>query len=150
MSSQFRLLYAEDDADDLELFQKAVLQSSLPIEVSFARDGIDLEKQISNDVIADLILLDVHLPFFDALEFVGRLRSNKLYEQVPLIIYSSYPLHRFLKKCIEAGANSYLVKPDNFTTIVETVEKIYFKTYHHNTFKGGFAGSTLKKDRFYL
>ncbi len=130
--------------EDLELFNEAVVATNLPIRVSHVKDGSKLVQHLLAGLKPNLILLDVHLPFFNAIDFVKDLKSKEGFKEIPIVIYSSYPIHRFFQSCIEAGASSYLVKPNCFVQWTQVVRDLYSNDYGMNASRwAGFNGRSI-------
>lgn len=73
-------------------------------------DGMEaLEVLPSSSV--DLVITDLNMPNIDGFELIRIIRSNEEYKEIPIIILSSLTANSEIKKGLECGANSYLVKP---------------------------------------
>jgi phosphoserine phosphatase RsbU/P len=59
----------------------------------------------------DLILLDVMMPDIDGIEACARIRSDKRYSTVPIIMVTSLADADSLANAFVAGANDYITKP---------------------------------------
>ena len=71
------------------------------------------------------VLLDLKLPKLDGFEVLEKIRQNKDFDAVPVVIHSSSAVPADITKAYLLGANSYLVKPIDFKehtkSITETV-----------------------------
>lgn len=68
----------------------------------------------------DLIISDVMMPEIDGLNFTQRIKQNKLWSHIPLILLSALHHEDDQVKGIESGAEAYVTKPFN----VKYLEKI--------------------------
>lgn len=85
-------------------------------EVIAAANQQDALKILSNDQI-DVIFLNMFLNGINSVTLLEKLKSNSDYQNIPIIMISSDDDTELLVKCIEAGAEDYLVKPLNQTIL---------------------------------
>jgi two-component system chemotaxis response regulator CheY len=89
-----------------------------------ACDGMDAIEKISTHASPiNLIITDLNMPNVDGYEFIATLRRNSKYNGIPIIILSSEEEDADKKRGIEAGANSYLVKPFKSSILLREVSK---------------------------
>lgn len=72
----------------------------------------------------DLIISDVMMPGIDGLTFVQKLKSNKLYNHIPLVLLSALNHEDDQVKGLEAGAEAYVTKPFNIQYLKKIVESL--------------------------
>ena len=116
------ILLAEDMLSTAML-EKNILES-VGYAVVIARDGKEaLEKAAQESF--DLVISDVLMPRMDGFELVSRLRKEKTYKEVPIIIVTTRESDADKRRGMEAGANAYLLKSD-FTSegLLETMERL--------------------------
>jgi adenylate cyclase len=65
----------------------------------------------------DLVLLDILMPELDGFQVLQRMRDEALLRTVPVIVVSSVDELDMIVRCIEAGADDYLIKPFNHTLL---------------------------------
>ena len=63
--------------------------------------------------IPDVIIADIEMPVMNGYEFIDQVRSSGFLSHVPLIILSGNDSSENRIRCLEAGADDYLVKPFN-------------------------------------
>jgi len=116
------ILLAEDTLTTAML-EKNILES-VGYSVVIARDGREALDKASQEKF-DLVISDVLMPQMDGFEFVTRLRKEKNYKDVPIIIVTTRESDEDKRKGMEAGANAYLLKSD-FTSegLLETMERL--------------------------
>jgi len=116
------ILLAEDTLTTAML-EKNILES-VGYSVVIARDGKEALEKASQEKF-DLVISDILMPRMDGFELVTRLRKEKHYKEVPIIIVTTRESDEDKRKGMEAGANAYLLKSD-FTSegLLETMERL--------------------------
>lgn len=136
--SNVSILIAEDDADDRFLMQTAWNESKSVEKIKFVENGIELLNYLHNlkESAGDIkypkfILLDLNMPKMDGREALKNLKSNMEFKKIPVIIFSTTKNEMEVKRCYDLGANTYVVKPVSFDSLVNTFQHIC--TYWFNT-----------------
>ena len=126
------VLLVEDSAYDAELTIRALKNNNLANEIFLATDGEDALNFIfcrdkyanrENTRSIKVILLDLKLPKLNGLEVLKEIRANPKTAKIPVVIVSSSKEDPDIEKAYELGANSYVVKPVDFTDFVLAIER---------------------------
>lgn len=127
-SQTVEVLLVEDSVDDAELTIRALRRRNLANSVYHAEDGLEaLEFLHGGDVSRPpprVILLDLKLPKIDGLEVLRRLRADERTRRIPVVVLTSSKEDRDLQKAYALGANSYIVKPVDFTKFADVVGQL--------------------------
>ena len=108
-----------DDSEFVRNYHSHILEQA-NFQVITAVDGGDgLEKLYTNP--CDLVLSDINMSNMDGYEFIRRIRADKKYSALPIIIVSTESEAKDKTKGFAAGANLYLVKPCRPELVVENV-----------------------------
>ena len=111
-----------DDSEFVRSYHSYILEEA-NFQVVTAVDGSDgLEKLYTNP--CDLVLSDINMSNMDGYEFIRRVRADKKYSALPIIIVSTESEARDKMKGFEAGANLYIVKPSPPEMMVENIRMI--------------------------
>lgn len=108
------VLYADDDADDLELVQEAFYRFTKNVEVITARNGSQalgyLKDLQEGDTYPCLIILDINMPVLNGMEVLKKLRAMDEFESIPVVLFttSSLPADEVFAKKYNAG---FVTKP---------------------------------------
>lgn len=70
----------------------------------------------------DLILMDIQMPVCDGLEAIRRIRANEELKSIPIIALTALAMPGDRKRCLQAGASTYLSKPVRLKTLLKTIE----------------------------
>jgi len=137
MPNRTDVLLVEDNPDDMALILRAFRLNGLTHPVVIARDGVEaLDCLFGCDVQAlpRLVVLDLKLPRLDGMGVLKAIRANPRTCLIPVLILTSSVLDDDLAACYTLGANSYLVKPIDFSRLVATVASMmdYWLTLNQN------------------
>ena len=108
------VLYADDDADDLELVQEAFARYSTNVEVVSFIDGPGALSYLQNlsqfDAAPCLIILDINMPVLNGKDVLLRLRQMDRFDSVPVVLFttSSQPQDKIFAEKHNAG---FVTKP---------------------------------------
>jgi len=73
-----------------------------------------------------IILLDLRLPKVDGLEVLKSIKTNPEFLQIPVVILTTSQAETDMVKAYASHANSYLVKPVDFTQFTELMKTFGF------------------------
>ncbi|MDH4155988.1 MAG: response regulator [candidate division Zixibacteria bacterium] len=112
-----------DDSPTVVKFVSFSLRNS-GYRVVTACDGMDAIEKISGmpDRV-DLIITDLNMPNLDGYALIGTLRQNEVHRRTPIIILTSEESAHERQRGLEAGADSYLVKPFKASLLRDEVSK---------------------------
>lgn len=126
------ILCADDDADDQVLFSEAI-QMAIPAgnyQVEFAKNGIEVLTKLSGMPIPTIIFLDLNMPQMDGLSCLRDIRSDKKYDNMPIVILSTGHREEDISAAFKSGADNYAVKPmcikDLATLIATCLQKFFY------------------------
>lgn len=73
----------------------------------------------------DVIVADMNMPKMNGFDFMLQIRSSGLYRDIPLIMLSGNENTADKIKCLNAGADDYLVKPFNPEELEARINNIF-------------------------
>lgn len=118
------ILIAEDDDDDYEMFAETTQLLSITVILSRAENGEILIKLL-NEKFPDMLFLDLNLPCKDGRSCLVEIRSNRKYDALPIIIYTSLRDFETVEFCFRNRSNFYVYKPNSYAELVQVLEKIF-------------------------
>ena len=118
------LLIADDDMDDIALFESAMLEVCPDLKLSVAYNGVNLLEILPTIPLPDAIILDLNMPLIGGKECLMKIRSQSRFDDVPVIIFSTSRRQSDIDYCIAEGANHYIVKPNTYSGLKNLVEKL--------------------------
>lgn len=119
------ILLAEDDKDDVFIFQLAIDELSDTVVLSVAENGEKLVAML-DEIFPDIIFLDINMPCRSGQECLREIRSRKKFENVPIIMYTSHDDLHIIEDAFRDGANFYLIKLNSINELTEKLKKIMF------------------------
>ncbi|MFL6548207.1 MAG: response regulator [Povalibacter sp.] len=131
MNSGYVLL-ADDNATDAELTTRALNLGGVSRNIVWVQDGeAALNYLMRKGAYADrppgnprLMLLDLHMPKIDGLDVLARIKADPQLRSIPIVIMSSSDQESDMIRSYEKHANSYIVKPVDFTQFTEQVSTL--------------------------
>jgi len=111
-----------DDEEAIRLLLARVLTGELDVEVTLA-GTCEQALRLAGSYAYDTILLDLLMPGIGGLGVLGALRSGSPNAATPIIIVSVLSEPDTVARCMQAGANAYLVKPVERNSLLATVKQ---------------------------
>lgn len=122
-SAKIRILLADDDPDDRDLFTEAIDAQNADVDTVW--NGAQLMKVLdSNESLPDFIFLDLNMPEKGGKECLQEIRQHSRLKEIPVIIYSTSSSKKDIDDTYELGANLYITKPNSFSELKKAVTKI--------------------------
>ena len=127
------IVLIEDSDLDADLTIRALHQHNFGNQIVRLSDGQEAmdyfftgpNNQIkTKDENPKLILLDIKLPGINGLEVLKALKNNHTTKKYPVVILTSSTEDRDIKTCYEFGVNSFISKPVEYDSFVETVHTL--------------------------
>ena len=127
------VLHVDDDPNDTTLLQVACAKAAVDFQLQNIGDGHEVIDYLSGKgkyadrtryEIPGLVLLDMKMPRATGLDILKWIRGHARLKHLPVIVLSGSELHEDKQRAYEGGANSYLVKPPNFNSLVNLVKDI--------------------------
>ena len=89
-----------------------------------------------------LVLLDLRLPKVDGLEVLKTIKDDDNLNQIPVVILTTSAAESDVARAYDSHANSYLVKPVDFTQFVELMEMLgyYWLVWNKHPIEGAGNG----------
>lgn len=127
MDNPNKILFVEDNPQDVRLFQYALGQLDRPIDLLHFENGRALLEDLSNIYPASVtcVLVDLNMPFVDGFEVISAIRSNSDFHHTPIIVFTNTNSNEERLRCYELGANAYVPKPLEIEDLVKAVRSIF-------------------------
>jgi CheY-like chemotaxis protein len=122
-----KILIADDDLEDLELIEDAILNAEPAAELHKFTNGltaIDYLNTSNDNELPQLIVLDYNMPELNGAQLLASMNTQERYRDIAKVVVSTSnaPLH--IQECMRNGAADYIVKPDNMQELYDLGEKL--------------------------
>jgi len=115
---QGRVLLAEDTADIQALLVMLLQKAGLTVDT--VDNGAAALRQV-RDAQYDIILMDMQMPVMDGLTAMAQLRDSGV--DRPIVALSANASQRDRQRCLQAGANDFVVKPVDVAQLYEVLQR---------------------------
>ncbi len=134
MKHSLTILIAEDDPDDADLLQMALVRAGINNPLQFVPNG---EKAIDylrgagaygdrdRFPFPGVVFCDLQMPEHDGFAVLAWLKNHPDCSVIPFIILSGSDRDEEVKRAYEMGANAYLVKPSRLQDLLEMVKTTF-------------------------
>jgi CheY-like chemotaxis protein len=143
-----RILLVDDDENDAELLQCALIEAGFTHSLTHFRNGaIALEyfkyTKATGSLVPHIVLLDLNMPLIDGVRALHRLRETSSFRDLPVIILTG--IDDPAKRCELAhlGIFRFLKKQSNCANVVPALDD-FISFYNHEA-----ASSATRRDLAY-
>lgn len=111
-----------EDTEDNRFMMRRLLEMSgyRVVEAMNGEEAVRLARAES----PQLILMDLSLPVIDGLAATRLIRKVPALEATPIIAVSAHDTSDFQAEAVEAGCNSYVTKPIDFTELEQLINQL--------------------------
>ena len=111
-----------DDDPNIRMLLEYVLRKHF--HTASRENGLEALAWLAENPLPDLILTDLEMPGLSGFELLQQLRISGYYRHIPLLVFSGFEDEQVKEKCLDAGANGYILKPFDPATIVSRINSI--------------------------
>ncbi|MDA6071101.1 response regulator [Flavobacterium sp. AC] len=122
-----KIVLAEDDKDDQELFMEALSATKIPAEVTTVENGKELVDALKegSEGKPDIIFIDINMPIKGGKEALAEIKSDEKLKEIPAVMLSTSNHPVDIEDTFNKGANLYIQKPSSFTGFVLILKKVF-------------------------
>lgn len=131
---QIEILLVEDNPLDAELTMRGLKEEKLANSITWVKDGQQALDFLfrhgaysgRTDVVPRLVLLDLKMPRVDGIEVLKAIKADESTRRIPVVIMTSSQEESDMVKSYDLGANSYVVKPIDFSALASIARQAGF------------------------
>lgn len=131
---QIEILLVEDNPLDAELTMRGLKEEKLANSITWVKDGQQALDFLfrhgaysgRTDVAPRLVLLDLKMPRVDGIEVLKAIKADESTRRIPVVIMTSSQEESDMVKSYDLGANSYVVKPIDFSALASIARQAGF------------------------
>lgn len=129
----FPILIAEDDPDDRLIIKDAFEEAGVHHVIHYVEDGQELMDYLclrgkyswpNHSSRPGIILLDLNMPKKNGQDALREIKSNQNLKRIPVVVMTTSKRVEDVGLLYDLGANSYIQKPTDFTTLVTIVKAL--------------------------
>jgi CheY-like chemotaxis protein len=122
-----KIILAEDDKDDQELFKEALNATKVPSEVITVENGEELVNTLKDEseTKPDIIFIDINMPIKGGKEALAEIKSDQELKEIPAVMLSTSNNPKDIEDTFNNGANLYIQKPNSFTGFILILKKVF-------------------------
>jgi len=118
---KMNILLAEDNPVNQEVMNEMLTRAGHSVDI--VEDGELALNALAGEKSYDLVILDMNMPDLSGLDVLKQFRFMDTSASIPVLMLSADALAETVKQCLEAGANDYLTKPVQATTLLEKISE---------------------------
>ena len=122
-----KIILAEDDKDDQELFVEALNATKVPSEVVTVENGEELVNTLKDgsEPKPDLVFIDINMPIKGGKEALSEIKSDQELKDIPAVMLSTSNHPKDIEETFNKGANLYIQKPSSFIGFILILKKVF-------------------------
>ena len=110
--NKLTVLLIEDDEIEQMKFQRIVQKQEISHHICIANQGEQaLEMLLEEQLLPDIILLDLHMPKINGIDFLQKIRTVDHLAYIPIIVLTTSANPSDIQECYKQGASGYIIKP---------------------------------------
>jgi CheY-like chemotaxis protein len=118
------VILAEDDEEDVLLFETVLSELNQDIKVDVATDENELMKILKQvSTLPEMIFLDLNIPNKNGFECLSEIKSNEKWNSIKIVILSTSSQPQQIETAYKGGADLYLAKPVSYSHFKSIMEK---------------------------
>jgi CheY-like chemotaxis protein len=140
-----RVMLADDDEDDRLFFTEAFQEIKIKTVVTTLNNGIELMNYLNKEdaVLPHVLFLDLNMPGKTGLDCLKEIKSIDRLKNIAIAIYSTSASDEDIEDTFVEGANVYIKKPHEFSTLKNVLSDVITLNWQYHT-------SGLNRDNFLL
>jgi response regulator of citrate/malate metabolism len=109
-----------DDSEVVSTRLEEMLYETVEIERIDIADSIKKAKDKIGNTNYDFVVLDIHLPDGNGIALLPEIKANS--SKCRVLVLTDYPYPQYRKKCLEQGADHFLVKAVDIDRVPEILQ----------------------------
>jgi CheY-like chemotaxis protein len=140
-----QILLADDDEDDRLFFKEAFKEIKIDTEINFVNDGVELMDHLKKaySALPHILFLDLNMPRKSGMDCLLEIKHIEYLKGIPIAIYSTSASDQDIEDTFVNGANIYIKKPSDFSSLKKVLEEVITINWQYQT-------SGLNRDNFLL
>ena len=122
---QLNILLADDDTDDCIFFKQALVELTIPTQLTAVHDGEQLMHLLVNETIdlPHILFLDLNMPRKNGFECLSEIKLSEKLKQLPVIVFSTSFEQEVVNMLYQNGAQYFIRKPSEFSQFKKIIQQ---------------------------
>jgi two-component system, cell cycle response regulator DivK len=117
-----KILIVDDDPRNIFALKLTLKAKGYQTETSATgQDAIDL---LEKDDQVGVVLMDMMMPDMDGYQTMKIIRKTPTMKNIKIIAVTAQAMPEDREKCLEAGADDYIIKPIDVDKLIKAIEKL--------------------------
>ena len=119
----FSILLADDDIDDCQLFNDAIVELDSSFSLTSLHNGEQLMKFLNtSEELPDILFLDLNMPRKNGIQCLSEIKGSERLRHLPVVIISTSFEQKIIDLLYKSGAMFYLRKPNEFSRLKKLID----------------------------
>ena len=118
-----RIVVVDDEVEILELVKRGLGRLGAGYDVEVAADGYTAGRLV-HSLAPDLVLLDIRMPGIDGIAVCRNIKSDPATAKTRILVVSAYATDENIRRLRDLGAEDFLEKPFDVTTLTAKVKSL--------------------------
>jgi CheY-like chemotaxis protein len=125
-----RLLFVEDDPDDIELLTKSLQENSIFdfLILDSGSKALNYLEGLVDGELPRLVVVDLNMPGMSGYDVIRKLKSGDRFRRIPIVILTTSQRSALIEEAIRQGAEGYYHKPVSVKELDDLVLQLYNKS----------------------
>lgn len=139
------IVLADDDIDDRQFFEKALIELKISFDLTSLNDGEELMTYLldrsSKNKRIDVLFLDLNMPRKNGFECLSEIKQNETLKYIPIVMFStSYPRDKnyeqdMVNTLLKIGALDFIRKSSDFSQLKNVIQHSLNKAIEGDSLK---------------
>ncbi|ACF12863.1 response regulator receiver protein [Chloroherpeton thalassium ATCC 35110] len=116
------ILVVDDEVAMLKILSFILTKS---YDVVTKKDGDEALFWLQQGNIPDLVIVDINMPNVDGYSFIKNVRVSGFFKDIPIVVLSANDKSEDRIKCLNIGADDFIVKPFNPEELKARISSIF-------------------------
>ena len=124
-----RLLFVEDDPDDIDLLTKSLQANRIDdfLILDSGQRALAYLDALTEDALPHLVVVDLNMPGMSGYDVIRKLKSASRYQSIPVIILTTSQRSALIEEALKQGASGYYHKPVSLKDLHTLVQELYHR-----------------------
>jgi CheY-like chemotaxis protein len=132
MQKKINVILLQNDSGEIEIIKRAFnkVNAYYRLEVfKNENEALDhfgmLAESVAGHNRPHIIIIDLDVPFINGPEILGRIKQDKIFRQIPIVIFSSAEDPKHIENIYSLYGNCYILKPKDHIEFEKAIELIW-------------------------